>query len=57
VGILAQPHPFFFNLIPIPPLTARISSTTASAGLGARLSRDQRFGILPLLALMLLAPG
>jgi Zn-dependent protease len=48
----------FFNLIPIPPLDgSHLFYYLLPPGLGARYRAIQRFGILPLLALMLLAPG
>jgi Zn-dependent protease len=48
----------FFNLIPIPPLDgSHLFYYLLPPGLGARYRAFQRFGILPLLALMLLAPG
>src|SRR5262249_53120036 len=48
----------FFNLIPIPPLDgSHLFYYLLPPNLGARYRSIQRFGILPLLALMLLAPG
>lgn len=48
----------FFNLIPIPPLDgSHLFYYLLPPGLGARYRSIQRFGILPLLAIMLLAPS
>lgn len=48
----------FFNLIPIPPLDgSHLFYYLLPAAVGARYRSFQRFGMLPLLALMLLAPG
>jgi Zn-dependent protease len=48
----------FFNLIPIPPLDgSHLFYYLLPPNLGAQYRSIQRFGILPLLALMLLAPG
>ena len=48
----------FFNLIPIPPLDgSHLFYYLLPPGLGAHYRALQRFGIVPLLALMLLAPS
>jgi len=48
----------FFNLIPIPPLDgSHLFYYLLPPGLGAQYRSIQRFGILPLLAIMLLAPS
>jgi len=48
----------FFNLIPIPPLDgSHLFYYLLPPGIGARYREIQRFGMLPILALMLLAPG
>ena len=48
----------FFNLIPIPPLDgSHLFYYVLPPGLGAQYRSIQRFGILPLLAIMLLAPS
>ena len=47
-----------FNLIPIPPLDgSHLFYHLLPAGLGARYRSIQRFGMIPLLAIMLLAPS
>ncbi len=47
-----------FNLIPIPPLDgSRLLYHALPADLGARYRAIERFGFLPLMALMFLAPG
>lgn len=48
----------FFNLIPIPPLDgSHLFYYLLPADLGARYRSIQRFGMIPLLAIMLLAPS
>jgi Zn-dependent protease len=48
----------FFNLIPLPPLDgSHLFYYLLPPGLGARYRELQRFGMLPLLAIMLFAPS
>ena len=58
IGVWLNVMLIFFNLLPVPPLDgSHLFYYLLPPGLGARYRSIQRFGILPLLALMLLAPG